>query len=373
MKSKKVFKCLLLAVGLIGVSLPVFSVEAYVSALYREIDIAFVNRSLKDLDSILSSNVRDDNYYLLENYVLKKIRHLIIKEDYEFATQANIIVIDNDIDNIDAIEMYTTIATALKEQEKREQALAAQREAALAKLELEKQRQKIAVEKDFQSIQTAEGNTVYLNEADKKYSSTFWNLRFGMANIDLASETQSKYNSVRYGLSGDFTYEYSFDKLTIGGDVGGEAVIVAFANDDKTVLGNVYIAPKIGYTPLSRNLFLRIGFNADLKFETLDEGETPSSLHGNFLTPMIGVSFSKIKLGKLRLDGGVDYYIGHLANKDLNFAMGGVVSLRIPFLDMEKVRLGFNIGVKDTFYVKSSGIENRARLVLAIGAENVAK
>lgn len=73
------------------------------------------------------------------------------------------------------------------------------------------------------------------------------------------------------------------------------------------------------------------------------------------------------------MDGGVDYYIGHLANKDLNFAMGGVVSLRVPFLDMEKVRLGFNIGVKDTLYVKSSGIENRARLVLAIGAENVAK
>lgn len=281
-EKKKIFQSIFLVIGLVGIALPAFSVEAYVSALYREIDVAFSNRSLTELDSILSNNTRDDNYYLLENYVLKKIRHLVIKEDYEFATQANIIVIDNDIDNIDAIEMYTTIATALKEQEKREQALAAQREAELARLELEKQRRKVAVEKDFQSIQTAEGNTVYLNEADKKYSATFWNLRFGMANLDLASETKSKYNSVRYGLSGDFTYEYSFDKLTIGGDVGGEAVIVAFANDDKTVLGNVYIAPKIGYTPLSRNLFLRVGFNADLKFENLDEGETPSTLQGNF-------------------------------------------------------------------------------------------
>ena len=373
MKRKKLFRCLSLAVLLVGVALPVFSVEAYVSTLYREIDVAFSNRSVTELDSILSNNARDDNYYLLENYALKKIRHLVIKEDFEFAAEANIIVIDNDIDNIDAIEMYTTIATALKEHEKREQALAAQREAELARLELEKQRRKITVEKDFQSIQTAEGNTVYLNEADKKYSSTFWNVRFGMANLDLASETDSKYNSVRYGLSGDFTYEYSFDKVTIGGDVGGEAVILALANDDKTVLGNVYIAPKIGYTPLSRNLFLRVGFNADLKFENLEEGDSPSSLQGNFLTPTLGVSFSKIKLGKLRLDGNIDYYIGHLANQNLNFAMGGFVSLRIPFLDMEKVRLGFNIGVKDTLYVKSSGIENRARLVLAIGAENVAK
>ena len=57
----------------------------------------------------------------------------------------------------------------------------------------------------------------------------------------------------------------------------------------------------------------------------------------------------------------------------MNLAMGGELNMSVPFTDMEKVRLSLNVGVKDTLFVKSSGIENRTRFILAIGAENVAK
>lgn len=42
-------------------------------------------------------------------------------------------------------------------------------------------------------------------------------------------------------------------------------------------------------------------------------------------------------------------------------------------MKMDKVQLNFNIGIKDTLFVKDSGIENRAGIILAVGAQNVIK
>ena len=114
-------KIAVLLVFLVSFSVPVFSVEAYVSSLYREIDIAFANKSENELNSILSKNADDVNYYLLENYAMKKVRHLIIQEEYVFAMKANLVIIDNDLDNVDAVEMYSTIATALEKQKEQQE------------------------------------------------------------------------------------------------------------------------------------------------------------------------------------------------------------------------------------------------------------
>jgi hypothetical protein len=57
-----------------------FGIDIYVSELYQEIDIAFLNHSDVELDRILGSNQDDENYYLLENYTLKKIRRLVVKK-----------------------------------------------------------------------------------------------------------------------------------------------------------------------------------------------------------------------------------------------------------------------------------------------------
>ena len=53
--------------------------------------------------------------------------------------------------------------------------------------------------------------------------------------------------------------------------------------------------------------------------------------------------------------------------------MGAEANAQIPFADLDKVSLNFNIGLRDKVLVKASGLENRASLILAIGAENVIK
>ena len=47
--------------------------------------------------------------------------------------------------------------------------------------------------------------------------------------------------------------------------------------------------------------------------------------------------------------------------------------MAFPYAEMEKVKLTFNIGVRDKILMKSSGFENRASIILAIGVENVIK
>ena len=94
MKNKK-FVLILTGIFLSLALLPLNAIDAYVTVIYRSLDVAFVNHSEKELDEILSSNVEDKNYYLVENYTMKKIRRLVVDEDYDFANQAVLIVIDN--------------------------------------------------------------------------------------------------------------------------------------------------------------------------------------------------------------------------------------------------------------------------------------
>ena len=53
--------------------------------------------------------------------------------------------------------------------------------------------------------------------------------------------------------------------------------------------------------------------------------------------------------------------------------MSAKVNFAIPIGEMQKVKLNLNVGLKDTLLIKADGIENRAGIVLAIGAENVIK
>ena len=57
----------------------------------------------------------------------------------------------------------------------------------------------------------------------------------------------------------------------------------------------------------------------------------------------------------------------------MKVAAGGALNIAFPFAELEKVKLNLNLGIKDKFFMKESGIENRASLIIAIGVENVVR
>ena len=70
-------------------------------------------------------------------------------------------------------------------------------------------------------------------------------------------------------------------------------------------------------------------------------------------------------------------------NLDLNYLLGGIIAgdyqalslkagITAPFAELERVKLVFNAGVRDTLLIKAQdGIENHASIILGFGVENV--
>lgn len=81
--------------------------------IYQAIDSAFASRSGEELDSVLKTNLTASDYPLYEAYILKKARLLIIDDELDFARQAALVVIDNNIENFDAVDLYSYIDKAI--------------------------------------------------------------------------------------------------------------------------------------------------------------------------------------------------------------------------------------------------------------------
>ena len=90
-KMKKILTVLLM----LFISSSVFAIEEYVSEIYKQIDTCFTAKDEKQLNKLLSANTTDKYYYLMENYTQKKIRRLIVNNEYDFAMEATLVVIEN--------------------------------------------------------------------------------------------------------------------------------------------------------------------------------------------------------------------------------------------------------------------------------------
>ena len=353
-----------------------FAIDEYVSDIYKQIDTCFSSKDDEKLNSILAKNCNDKNYYLVENYTQKKIRRLIVNNDYDFAMSATLALIENNLDNEEAVEMYSVISDAYEIQRKHEAELEHQRQLELARIELEKEKQRGSVEKEYVSAtKTSSGSSVYVAGKETKLTSTNWNVKLGLVDLMYLMENQSDINTFHYGVSLDFSYEYTMEsKDILGVDVFGGAQFLAIADEEKTIplLADAEAAVKYAFAKLSNHVFVRLGFDAIITGKS-DTAVLTKTVLDNFYSPFVGLKVEKFPLGPVKLDLGADWLAGHLFVKNVKAAAGAMLNISVPFAEMEKVKLNFNIGVKDKFFLKDDGMENRASVILAIGVENVVR
>lgn len=110
------FKKIALALGaslLIAASSLVFAQSLIDSNVMEQIDTAFVSRSSGMLNTVLVLNRSESNYPSIEKYVLDKTRQLIAEKNFEFAKETALVVVDNNISNFDAADLYSTIEKAI--------------------------------------------------------------------------------------------------------------------------------------------------------------------------------------------------------------------------------------------------------------------
>ena len=364
MKFTKIKK-IILALAFSFLTTSVFAVEEYVSEIYKQIDKVFLAQSEPQLYDILDSNKNDKNYYLIENYAMKKIRRLIVKNDYDYAMTAIIVVIENNLENEAAVEMYSVISEAYEAE------LEYKRQLELARIEKEKEKQRPSVEKEYVAAKKSDGGSVYVSGKETKLTSYWWKAALGIVDFSYLMDQSSNVNALNYGINIDVDYEYTNDNIIWGFDIFGGFKFISLGQgkDMIPLMVNLDIGPKLGFKNFSKNFFIRAGFSAMLASGIQPE----ANVLGNFLTPYIGINYQRLMLGNVNISAALDYYVGHLYTPGVNFAMGGEVNFAFPFAEMEKVKLNLNIGLKDKFLLKNSGIENRASIILAIGVENAIK
>ena len=351
----------------------VFAVEEYVSDIYRQIDNCFTVKDEGKLNDVLSKNTNDKYYYLIENYTQKKIRRLIVVNDYDFAMEATLALIENNLDNEEAVEMYSVISDAYEIQRKHEAELEHQRQLELARIEAEKEKQRGNVEKEYVSATKTSGGAVYVSGKETKLTSYNWKASLGMINLLHLFDKQGDISSLHYGVALDFRYEYTMEnKMVLGTDAFAGFQFLGFAEDEKLVpmIGDIDFALKASFPQISNKLFFRMGFDTVVTGKS-DTAPDTDSVVGMFYSPTIGVKMERIPLGAVKLDIGADWLAGHLFMKDIKAAAAASMNVEIPFAELEKVKLNFNIGVRDKFFLKNEGLENRASVIMAIGVENV--
>lgn len=368
-------KRILIVLVLLALSANLFALEEYVSEIYKQIDTCFTEKDEAKLNSILSKNTNDKYYYLIENYTQKKIRRLIVNNEYNFAMEATLALIENNLDNEEAVEMYTVISDAYEIQRKHEAEVEYQKQQEEARIQAAKEKQRGNVEKEYVAATKTSSGSVYVSGKETKLTSYNWKIAFGLVNLGFLMEPKGEISSFHYGVSADFGYEYSVEKkLIIGTDIFAGLQFLGIAEKEKMVplLGDFEAALKSAFPQVSKNLFIRVGFDAIITGKSKTATDTIYVLD-NFYSPFIGIKFGKLPLGKIKVDIGADWLAGHLFNKDVKVAAGGALNVEFPFAELEKVKLNLNMGIKDKFFMKESGIENRASLILAIGVENVVR
>lgn len=364
-------KKILAAVFILFTANSLFAVDEYVSKIYKDIDVIFIEKSEEKLNNLLSENKEDRNYYLIENYAEKKIRRLIVVNDYKFAMDAIVVVIENNLDNEGAVEMYSIIAEAYETQQEYEKKLEEDKQKELARIEGEKEKKRGEVDKEYQAAKTTEGGSVYVTGKESLSATSECDFSFGMVNVSLLNEMYKSYMSTNYGLSANLNYVYKTDKISVGADAYGDIHFLPLGNDEKIpLLTNVDFAFKVASKKLISNVYARAGITL---FSTAfgDVRDKTSNIAESMFSPIIGLEVNKVQLGGMKFSMNADYLLGSIWNSNYKAAAQGMLDFSIPYAKLARVNLNFHFGVKDIFLMKNEGIENRASIILAIGAENV--
>ena len=321
----------------------------------RAVDVAFSEHSSEKLGQVLSANRSARDYGELEAYTLKKIRQFVVLNELDFAKAASMIMIDNNMDNEDALAVYSSTTRAIErraqmlaEQKAQEERLAAILEADHAKLE------DISVpDKSYTPVMNVtSGETFYYStEAESSLSPINWEVSLGFA--DLILQTGRKDPALKYGLSMEGEFFYSTDVVTVGGEVVVDMSLLSFFGP-KELSASVKAVPSFSVAALSQNLFFRIGFFNE----------------SNFMSPIIGISYKKFGGKQLGFDFYADYYIGHLAQEDMKVAFAAGGNVFIPLVQGDIVNMGLNLGLSDSVYMYTDGMDNNLKCIFSLRVGN---
>ncbi|HNY22481.1 MAG TPA: hypothetical protein PKO22_10075 [Treponemataceae bacterium] len=352
----------LLAFTLFSLSaLPLAAQTSVPGEISSRADAAFAGKSAAGLESVLKSSVGKPWYPRLEAYVMKRVRQSVIDNELEFARDASRAVIEVNLDNAEAVEMYQSIQGGIARRDEANR-LAAEREALLdfrQKQAEEKARQEIA--KDYKTVtNTLSGKKVYLEQnLNASYRPLDWDISLGLANIGVLLDRDTE---AKYGLSFGANFLYRGDVAFGGVELDAGAMLVTFTGSQSTSWSST-LSGIVGLTRLNRSLVARAGF-ALFGYRYGAEGLSASL----FASPSVGIGARDARFGdRLLVSACVDYYPGHLWTPGMLAAAGAKAEAAFIVADMDDFDILFRAAVRDTVFMRDAGALNDLRISFSIG------
>ncbi len=330
----------------------------------NKITILIAEKNAEGIRSYLADNRSFSEYDKLESFVLMRSRDELITNDLDFALALSLCVIDNNLDNFEAVALYTSIERAVVA---RDEKLRSEQEQA----QVEKMKKTAVVTKDKDKIQkeyktitnSVSGETVYLDqEFDMYYLPVTWGVDLGLA--DLSYMTDPLSNSIRYGLSIAGNVFYRSEELYAGMEAFFDAALISFPALPNLVF-SVEAVPTFSFPRVLRNMYYRIGY-AGIYSSVANNSFLPPA----FSSPVIGAGFRDVRFGVFFFDGSLDYYIGHLFYENFFFAANAKVNFYLPLADLDTIDVGLNLGLRDIIAATAQGLHNQIKFVISVGVWN---
>ena len=320
----------------------------------RQVDVAFFQHSPEMLGNVLAQNRKAFNYSDLESYSLKKIRQLVVLNELDFAKTASQIMIDNNIDNGDALALYSSTTKAIERRDY-QISLQKQQEEILA---LKKQSAQEAVYEKPKSASTYKpimnmdtGETYFYSLGRNAYSPVTWDVNIAITDLYFADMKPT--HSLKYGLGIGGEVFYYGEKVTFGTELFADFFLLTFSGE-KGLLSSAKLVASLAFEKAVSNLFFRTGFMFD----------------SGFISPVVGLSYKKTTENRFAFDLFTDYNLGHFAYEDINasFCAGG--SMLFPLAKSNTIMMGLKVGLSDNVYIKEDSIDNHVKGILSIRIGN---
>jgi hypothetical protein len=353
-----------LAVIMLCLSLAgLFSQVVVPDSVIRQAESIITNDSGDDFSAFLSGVSSSQWYSKLEIYLLKRARQLVIDNRFDTARALSLALIDNNLDNTEAVELYQSVQKAITSRDEAEQKAGAAAATAAYKQQQEESKIKEESAKTYQTItNTATGKKVYLDQDfDTYYRTITWDAMVGLVNLSWSTGTPAG-SGAKYGVSvGGSAFRHG-ETITIGGEVDASLQVLALG-ENKLVDWAAQAVVSAAKNSISPHAMLRTGV-AVLGYDRGDELIEPRT----FVSAVAGFGFRDVAIGNTgRLALSCDWYPGHLLSSDITLAIGANMLAAFVLADMQSFNVYFYSGIRDTVIIYNSMLRNDIKLTLAIG------
>jgi len=332
--------------------------------VYQRVEAAIADRAADRITAVLVGQSTASWYPRLEAYMMKRARQLIIDDDLELARVVALALVDANLDNREAVDLYQSVKAALAQREEARKREEERRAVAAFKQKEDEERAKQEIAQEFNAVTNLQtGQKVYLDkDVNQHYRRYNWDFNLGLANLSYTISPDEP--MMKYGVSAFGSFFYLGESFSVGVDAEGSIMLLGISGDPSlNWSGNGILS--VANNGLSRHLVLRGGYGGIALRQGTEEIGIEELL---FLSPILGLGVRDVPIGR----GGwfqfaVDYYPGHLMEQGMAFAMGGNILASFVLAEMQEFNVHLSVGIYDTILLRSEGLVNDARLAISIG------